>query len=537
MPHLEQLAAAFDRHPSNSTHYYLDGEFTQRGNPKISFMQKRQILINAGLSVLQVVISGVILFFLYRYLLSTIGVRRLGIWSIVLATTAATRVGDFGFSGSIVKFVAKYLARGEPGMTNDVIQTGVLSMAVLIGLILLIAYPLAEVFLGYFVPAEGLKEALLILPYALASLWVSSIAGVFQSALDGCQRIDLRSLMLIAGGAIYFGLVLWLVPLFGMLGLAYAQVLQSAALLLLSWFLLKHELRFLPLFPYRWSRSKFTEMLRYGVNFQISSIFTMLCDPVTKAMLSKFGGLAMVGYYEMANRMVTQFRAILVSANQVLIPVVAGLHEQAPEKIRSLYNDSYRLLLYVALPVYGGIAALSPLISALWIGQYETVFVQFTSLLTIAMLFNGLVNPAYFANLGTGRLYWNTVSAITVGIMNACLGLLLGKFFGGIGVVVAWAVAFSFGSSIVVVAYHIEHEIPFRKLIPSESMSLVLMCILGIGLVHLLYSKMSGHVATTSLSLLSITIYIAIVAIPIWKHPMREKLMGWLFHNIAKPIH
>ena len=50
--------------------------------------QKQQIFRNTGMSVAQAVVSGGILFVLYRYLLSTIGVEQIGIWSIVLAITA-----------------------------------------------------------------------------------------------------------------------------------------------------------------------------------------------------------------------------------------------------------------------------------------------------------------------------------------------------------------------------------------------------------------------------------------------------------------
>jgi hypothetical protein len=50
----------------------------------------------------------------------------------------------------------------------------------------------------------------------------------------------------------------------------------------------------------------------------------MLIDPVIKALLVKFGGLSPVAYYEMAQRMVMQFRSLLVSAAQVMVPMVAN---------------------------------------------------------------------------------------------------------------------------------------------------------------------------------------------------------------------
>jgi O-antigen/teichoic acid export membrane protein len=51
----------------------------------------------------------------------------------------------------------------------------------------------------------------------------------------------------------------------------------------------------------------------------------MLYDPITKALLTKFGGLSLVGYYEMANKLIYQIRSLKVSANQILVPAFADL--------------------------------------------------------------------------------------------------------------------------------------------------------------------------------------------------------------------
>ncbi len=57
-------------------------------------VDRRKIAGNAG--TVQVTKSGVILFFLYQYLAQTVGVQKLGVWSVVLATTIAMTLGWFG---------------------------------------------------------------------------------------------------------------------------------------------------------------------------------------------------------------------------------------------------------------------------------------------------------------------------------------------------------------------------------------------------------------------------------------------------------
>ena len=305
-------------------------------------MQKQKILINAITSITQIVLIAVILFLLYRFLLDTIGIEQLGIWSLVIATTSVTQIANFGLSGSVAKFVAKYVAREEAENVSGVIQTASISVAVIIGTILLFTYPVIKWLLGLIIPVDSLRIALYILPYALLALWLLMITSIFQGGLDGYQRIYFRNLLLVGGALLNVVLCYILAPKYGLAGVAYARVIQVLTILVCSWLLLKKCLPTLPLFPFKWNRSIFKEVIGYGVNFQIISISVMLCDPITKALLSKFGGLSMVGYYEMASRMVGQFRALIVSANQVLVPAIADLKEKTPERIHSVYQTSYQ---------------------------------------------------------------------------------------------------------------------------------------------------------------------------------------------------
>ncbi|MCL0069466.1 oligosaccharide flippase family protein [Dehalococcoidia bacterium] len=495
-------------------------------------IQKRQILINAIMSVVQVVIVGIVLFVLYRFLLNTIGIEQLGVWSVVLATTSVANIANLGLSASVVKFVAKYLARGEGQTVANVIQTSAISIGVLIGLVLLIAYPVATWLLGLIIPVENLKDALSILPYALASLWLMVIASVFQAGLDGYQRIDLRSMLFMAGAILHLILSILLVPVHGLMGLAYAQVAKSFVMLLGSWVLLKWCLPLLPIIRFRWNRKLFKEMVGYGLHFQAISVSQVLCDPITKALLTNFGGLAMTGLYEMVSRMLLQFRMLLVSANQVLVPAIADLQERNPDFIRKVYRQNYRLMLYLALPVYSIIIALTPLISEIWIGHYEPMFVIFSILLAVNLFVNTLSVPGYFSYLGIGELKWNTLGHVSTAVMNPVLGLILGQFYGGIGVVIGWVLSAVSGSIIIAISYHFRYKISLSELVPVQSRAVSLACILGVFVTFLLYYQLNNSVGPIILTALLLMAFLAILSPFMWFHPMRKDLMGWMSNDL-----
>ena len=93
-------------------------------------IDKRKLSVNAISSVIQLIVSGCVLFYLYRFLLDTIGIELLGVWSLILATSSVMRGANLGLAGSIVKQVADYSACGEEAKLSQVVQTSVITVAV-----------------------------------------------------------------------------------------------------------------------------------------------------------------------------------------------------------------------------------------------------------------------------------------------------------------------------------------------------------------------------------------------------------------------
>lgn len=481
------------------------------------------------MAVFQVLVAGGVLFLLYRYLLRSIGSEQLGIWSIVLATASASRISEMGFSASAVKYTARYIARGEKYKASEVIQTTVITIGVVLACVLAGGYSLIAWLLEQIIPSPHFPYALAILPYSLVSVWIGTVASVFLSGLDGCQRIDLR-VMVSTSATLLLLLFTWIwVPEYGLVGLAWAQIGQGVFTLFGSLVLLRWVLPELPLLIFKWRSALFREMFHYGFNFQVMSILIMLIDPTTKALMTKFGGLTSVAYYEMASRMVTQFRSLLISANQVMVPHVANLQENAPEEIHKAYLDSYRVVFFLALPLFSAVAIVAPLISEIWIGHYEQSFVTYTILISAAFCINAITAPAYFVNLGTGLLRWNTWSFVAMAPLNAALGYLIGNVLGASGVVLGWTLALMVGSSLVILGYHRDNHLPLTLLFPSESKPLFIACSIGLlagwALFHIV------EVTSTSLMKagLSMAISISVIVPILWIHPLRKKIS----HKIA----
>lgn len=497
-------------------------------------MANRRVLINAVMSVVQILAMSVLLWLLYRFLLRSIGVEMLGVWSLTLAAAVAARAGDLGFSASVVKYVASHLARGDEMRAARVVETAALSAGALTGLISLAAFPLLRWGLAHLLKNESLQAAENLLPYALGYLCLSSVAGVFQAAFDGCQQMTARSLLVIAGESVHLVLCYWLVPRHGLMGLAYARLTQTAVFLVINWLALKRVLLELGWLPIRWRVEAFREMMVYGLNAQIVWLVSLLHDPLTKSLLVTFGGTALVGYYEMASRLVSQLRTAIIAANQSLVPVIAGLHEEKPDATNWLYRESYRLLFFFGVPLFALLGASLPVISELWIGHYEKRFVLCASLLLAGWLGNLVSAPAYFVNLGIGELRWNTISHLVLGVLNLVLGLALGKIFGGYGVAAASALALVVSGATIIAAYHWKWNVPLSELLPPAGFQLLASATLGWLAGAMVYYKLETAIGLWPVAGLVALLSGSLIISSAWLNPTRKRLSGWLTSTLNK---
>lgn len=473
-----------------------------------------------GLSLLQVLINAAVHIILYRLVVTSLGVAQLGVWSVVMSITSMTSLVNSGLSGAVTTFVARFRARDELERISAVIQTTVLTTALGLAVFLPVVYFAAHALLSHVMPLEMLSIAVTLLPWSLLGFWLTSVAEVFLFSLDGYQRADLRCVIYIVANLTYLAMCIVGISALGVTGLAVANAGQGFILVVGGILLLRQCLGSFPVLPRRWDGQLLRQVLAYGFSFQIISLTQVLYDPVTKTLLARFGGLDVTGYYEMSSRLIGGLRSLIAGATKVLIPTAAHLLERNPLALRRLYVRAYRLVLYVAVPLFALTAGLAPVISEAWIGRHEQTFVYFCYLLSFGWLVSVLTGPAAFISIGLGELRWNTGAHVAMAVANVLLGLLFGSWFGGIGVVLAWAVSLLVGSLIVGSFYHRRHHIPFREFLPYESLTLTVACCIGLIVDIGFYYYSGSHLAPAVGLVVLGGLFVIVVTQPMMQHPL-----------------
>lgn len=450
---------------------------------------RKRITLNATTSVIQVIITGIVYFFLYRYLIVKLGSNLLGLWSLIIATSSVANLANLGITSSLVKLIADKNAKNEIENLGKLIFTAFISITFLYVFLSAIIIILAPFILGKIVEAKYIPIALTLIPYSLSCLVINSIGGVFTSTLDGIQKNYLRNFIYIITSLIFLFLTIVLVPAFGIIGVAIAQNVQGGIILIYT---LIHTKKNIPSFQYRkwsWDRTLFLSMVNYGYKFQLISVFPLIVEPITKGLLSKFGGLTLLAYYEMAYRFASQVRALIINAYQVTTPVIAHYNQTQKNALKGFYLKTFPYVFTTGIIAISALIFFSGLLSRFWIGHFEIYFVNFTILIAIGLFVNILSAPAYFNYLGIGNLNLLVVVQLFDSFLNVVLCFILSSFFPYYGVVVSWLIAAILGALIVIIHFHKINNISLTELISKNNFMLLLIGIATILTSVLFYNN------------------------------------------------
>jgi O-antigen/teichoic acid export membrane protein len=441
---------------------------------------KNQVSHNIFFSILDTIVSTILAFILYKVIIEALGIKMLGAWSIVLAATSITQMSDFGISGGVTKFVAKYLAINQPQKASQVVTTAAFSLACIVGLIYIIFYPVLQIIITALVDKEIVPIVTTLLPYAVISFYINIIGSAFQSGLDGCNKISTKRKISTCCNLLYFILSIFFVHNYGIIGLAYSQIIQSVCVNFLCGIYLKKEMKILSFSPANWKKNIFLEIFSYGTKFQAISILVILSDPMIKFLLSKYGGLTSVGYYEVAGKIVLKVRALIINVNQVMIPLYAKFIELDSSQVVKTYNFNLRCMLFTSYIIFPFLVIIAPVLSVYFFSAAAPDFIFFFILIVMAHFSNIIVSPAYFANLGIGRLNENLYSHLVSSLSCVALGLIFGSLMGGYGVALSYLLSTCLGSITLLYLFHNSNKISYKVFFQVEDIRILLSSITAV---------------------------------------------------------
>ncbi len=485
--------------------------------------------LNIPSVIIEHIFSAISMFLVFRLVITTLGISTLGLWSVLIAIFSLTSIGTSGFASSAVKFVSKYDSKGDNKKLKQVIETTFLVVLVFSLLLLLFisltSYLLRNLFFDY----DEFLILTQIFPYVLLAFIFGFSSSVYMSSLDGLKRFYVRSIIGVSANVVFVVLTIILIKQLGLKGLAIALMCKNLVILILSSITIKNNIKGLKILFGKFNKIVFKEIFKYGYQFQITSIFMMLMDPLTKLLLkSTSGGLVSVGYFEIVYKLLFHARQIIVVATNTVVPSVSAIQENKTNNTKQVFLKVNNITFTFSILILTSAYLLLPVLLKIVGVQINADINFFVPLIYIGLLFNLFSLTSFTFNLGIGNLKINMYSMGLMAFLNLSLSLVLGNFLSHYGVVLGWTLSQSI-AALFLIFYFGKNENLFVSEIINENDIILIISVLFL----LLSSYALNHYY--ELSYLYSTFYNIILAFIFMTYPIiRNSKFKYTLNNIIK---
>ena len=380
---------------------------------------------NVMFSFVEVCTTSLLTFISYRVVVRLGGFQLLGIWSAMMAWLGLSGLGDLGLGGASTRFIAGLDAKRDTKRIWGYLGTAIISNFTMISTLSFLSYLAVTHWLVLLVGPAHVAVARQALPWMVCAVVSVNLGMIVNSSLISLHLGFIRSIIMISGNLLQLGLVVWLVPRYGLVGFATAQITQFLLATVVAWVVICVNLgQFrLPL-GFRWRILR--EMLSVSLMLQAANISNSLFEPLTKVLVSHFGGMQMQGLFESAYKTVATARNVTASTAGATVPALTRYALTDIPQAQELYRKTRRNTGRVLFFIFGGIILGSPVISLIWFGAIHYQFVAFVSLLGMGCLTAGWCAPAYLLGQATGRLRGVLIATGTGDILLLLGGLAFG---------------------------------------------------------------------------------------------------------------
>lgn len=386
-----------------------------------------------------------LVFLSYKLIVISGGIQAVGLWSTLFAWTSLIRIGDVGMASATMRFTAMYDTESDLDSIQDYVVTGTVTNIALFGLLAAIGYFALDFFLADIVDASHVQEAHDILPLMFTGFFLMNLSSVILGALQGLHLGYLNARLTVVGNVLQIIIVVLLVPRLGLLGMAWAQVLQYALLTVVAWFVVRSKARIKSVLPIGFTVAVFKDMLKFSLKSQATNVTNGLFEPVSKILISHFGGLHVQGIYELAYKTLWLPRNAVIAGTSAMIPTLTSLMQTNPDRVEPLYAKSVRYSVLAVLVLSVAIVIVSPVISWLWVGTFEFQYTIFAAILAFGVVLNAAGASAYNLGIVTGAFRHNVVVNIFVLVFVVAAGAAVGYALPIYGLVVVISLALAIG--------------------------------------------------------------------------------------------
>lgn len=435
---------------------------------------KYQLFRNSASTLVQLFVGTVVGLIVPPVLIKYLGFDTYGIWALLIVVNTYAALLDLGFGSSLIKYIAEAHALGNTGrivhLMNVSLTTYLAVYVVSLSLLFLFGKTLMHALLG----ASAQRGDFLFIFNAYAVVALTALMTVpFSSLLRGLQRYDQSNMIeMVAALVSAVSTVVLLVRGWKLEALVAGAGLALALRLVAYMGLTRRTYH---LFKMRWEglhRLKLTlgELFRLSPADQSVRVYGAIAQTIIRVSINVYAGVAYVGIYDVAKRVVSQVSGVSTVVFVPLMPAVAALSAQKQHaKLRELLRRCYLYLCMAGLPiVFFMLCFYDPVLRA-WLKVTDVGMISFAGrLLLLAIVIDIFTGPVTTSALGLGTANLHLLKMTLTTVLIVALVWLLGSRFGFKGVIVAEFCAVTCGALAGLAIFQNWFAIPVGRMIVSS---------------------------------------------------------------------
>jgi O-antigen/teichoic acid export membrane protein len=405
----------------------------------------KQLLDNTAILTVLQTASGLLMVALTPLMLGELGLAAYGFWALLNRVLRCALLTDFGLYPSIVRHVALLVERDDRDTIRALVTIGLVYYTGVAALMMA-----ACVFVGPWAltgiklaPALGERAPLLLVLFA--GSWLLGLAAwmPLNAALTGVGMVRVSAFCSAAGTAVFaiVAAVLLLCKL-GLSGMIVASYAQMFVMIVGAQIAIGRRYGFIYANPLRIPRSLYKEVFRFGGWVQINTISLLIVDDSPSLLLGHFVDVAAVGLFDIGMKVARAVRMLGVTFNTAFLPTITAVHALGDDRRTvDMIGKADRFVGVLSFAAVGFLAALSPLILRVWLGNVPSAAIVFAVLAVLAgvYLVENVTNVAITGARGVGKPWIGSWSALSYAVSTLSLSLYLTPQLGLPGVLIASA--------------------------------------------------------------------------------------------------
>jgi O-antigen/teichoic acid export membrane protein len=390
---------------------------------------------------------------------------------------------DFGFRGSIIRYVPYFLGQSEKTKINMLLKIAYLSSTILAIIVSAIIFFYSEQIADFFIKPDLAEVLRLFSPYLL----LTALFYLNGSFLNGMKRIRDQSVLLVFQNGSKLVLTLALIFFLGanLFSLTIAFLLSMLVAIVFSLFLLKKP--FFEIASEKKEKEDYSSLLRdvlpFGIMISIISSFWMLINYTDRIMIGYFLPEGAVAIYTFATSLAMLIMIFPSAITAIFFPLVSGLFgEGKKDEMKNVALTSVRWLLFIIMPLALVLLAFPETLLDMFYGSDYSVGGIALAIFTLGLLIRSLsiMHALVLAGMRLVRIEIK-VAAISASA-NVLLNLIMIPLFGIEGAAAASACAFATATFLFV--HYVKREVGFG--IPNSTIKSLIAGFIALLLIFLI---------------------------------------------------